>query len=134
MASSRSSRGRPSARSLSAGIASLRWMTALWPPGTAASLREHGRGGAEGTRGSPGRGLRRRVQPGLEERREVLSGDPLGEVDELLGRRVALGVLSGPVAQDAEERLVADLLAQGLERHPAAAIDRAREHRVALRV
>src|SRR5690349_15727740 len=35
MASSRSRRGRPSARSLTSGIASLRWMTGVSPAGTA---------------------------------------------------------------------------------------------------
>ena len=47
---------------------------------------------------------------------------------------VAVPVLGGPGAQDLEERLVADLLPQRLERHRPAPVDRAGEHGVPLRI
>src|SRR5215212_6298111 len=75
------------------------------------------------SRDSPGRRLPRRVEPRLEERVQVLAGDLLGQGYELRRVRVPVAVLGGPRLQDLEERVVADLLAQRLQRHAAAAVD-----------
>src|SRR6187200_3432547 len=67
------------------------------------------------------------VQPDMEEVPQVLAAVRLGEIDELHRARVAVGVLARPVAEDLEERQSADLLAQRLERHAPAVVDRAVE-------
>src|SRR6185312_1337822 len=46
------------------------------------------------------RGLLRYVEPGLEERIQVLSRHPLGESDELRRRHVSVLMLLCPAAQD----------------------------------
>src|SRR5215217_1458142 len=86
------------------------------------------------SRTSPGRRLAWGVQPDSEEVRQVLAANPLAEGDELFGRGGAVKVLGHPGAQDLEERPIADLLAQRLQRHRAAAVDGACEHRVSLRI
>jgi hypothetical protein len=57
------------------------------------------------------RGLRRLVDPDVEELRQILSADPLRERDELRSRHVPVAVLRRPRPQQVEEREVADLLA-----------------------
>jgi len=58
-----------------------------------------------------GRRLLGLVQPHVEEPRQVLAADLLGERDELRRRDRAVAVLRRPGAEQAEEREVADLLA-----------------------
>ena len=71
-------RGRPSSASWAhAASCSSRAPSSASPRSASASPR---------ARRSPGGGLGRRVEPGLEEGAQVLAGDPLRQVDELLGR------------------------------------------------
>ena len=58
-----------------------------------------------------GRRLLGLVQPHVEEPRQVLAADLLGERDELRRRDRAVAVLRRPGAEQAQEREVADLLA-----------------------
>src|SRR5919198_1037890 len=64
------------------------------------------------------------VEPGLEEIAELHAALLLGEVDEVLGRHVAVLVVRVPAVQDLEEGRVAHLLAQRLQGHRPAVIDR----------
>src|SRR3954464_7309386 len=64
--------------------------------------------------GSPARRLALFEQPGTEERAQVAAALALGERDEVGGRDVAVAVVAVPVAQEAEERAVADFDAQRL--------------------
>src|SRR6266545_1033964 len=66
-------------------------------------------------------------EPEVEEARERDARVGLGQRDELLGRTYAVAVLRHPVAQDRIEDRVADLLAESLERQPAAEVDGRRE-------
>ena len=66
------------------------------------------------------------VQPGLEEMVEVLAADSLGQRGEVAGRHVAATMFAVPGPENREERVVADLLAQRLERHRAAVVYRRR--------
>src|SRR6266545_4637833 len=84
------------------------------------------------SRGAPVELLRGRrfvwlVEPDVEEVLQAHSAVTLGESDELRRRHVPVAVLGSPVAQDLEERVVPDLLAQRLERHGAPVVDRAIE-------
>src|SRR4029453_9823001 len=64
------------------------------------------------------------VQPDVEEVVQVPAAVTLGEGDELGRGHIPVAVLGCPVTQDAEEHRVADLLAQGLQRHGPPVIDR----------
>src|SRR3954447_5569612 len=77
-----------------------------------------------GPRAAPAPRLPGPVEPDVEEVAQVAVAVGLGEVDELLGPSVAVGVVSRPVPEDAEEGRLAHLLAQRLERHAATGIDR----------
>ena len=67
--------------------------------------------------------MTRPVQPDLEELVQLLAALALRQLDEVGGAHVAVAVLAVPGAEDPEEGLVADLLAQRLERHRAAVVD-----------
>src|SRR5262245_49371749 len=69
------------------------------------------------TRHGRGRGLARREQPHVEQVVELLPGLLLGERDELLGRPRAERVRLDPRPQGREERRVAYLVPQRLQRH-----------------
>src|SRR5215217_1646996 len=103
-------------------------------PGCKRSRPRHGYGPAARAHGArelpmllPARRLVRLVEPDVEEVPEVAAAHLLGEGDELPRGDAAEAILLRPAAHDAEEREVADLLAQRLQRHPAAVIDRAVE-------
>src|SRR5665213_4014576 len=67
------------------------------------------------------------VQPALEQRTEVLPGDPVGEGDELVDVGAAVAVPGRPAAQDLQHLRRADLQPQRLQRHPAAHVGRGGE-------
>ena len=72
-----------------------------------------------------GRAARRRTAT-LEQLVELVAADLLGQRDEVLGGGRAVAVLVDPGAQDLEEGVVAHLLAERLQRHPAADVHGAR--------
>jgi hypothetical protein len=65
---------------------------------------------------------------------ELLAGDLLCEGDELGRGDVAVRVVRGPRFDDVDERVVAHLLAEGLERERASHVDGPPEQRVGTRV
>ena len=75
----------------------------------------------------PGRGLLRGEQPGVEERGEVLAGLLLEDGDEVVGRAGRVVVPREPLAGRREERLVADLDPQCVERAGPPVVDLRRE-------
>src|SRR5256714_14471990 len=66
---------------------------------------------------------RRRVQPRLEERGQVLAADGVGDGDEVGGVGVGVAIARGIAAQNAEEGLVAHAQAQRLQGHGAPNVD-----------
>ena len=74
------------------------------------------------------------IEPRVEQPVQVAFRDLLGNRHEVRGRHVAAGVAGHVLAQHPEERLVADLFPQRVQRHGASLVHRQRERIAGVRI